>query len=418
MERNLRFGLQFATIEKVYEITFVSKNFLGLAMRRQLQPFISAVFFSLVFGVLSGCPSSKPTDETGETKPPQEDLGGPLPGEPKVAYRPWTEIVAGIESSSGAVTAVMFWNEDNEFNDDEINEFVRMAKIFRDDKVTFMTVNVNSGFNDTEDREARMAAVRKYVIQHEANFQHFLSVVPEFELLMSTGSVRYPSIFLFDKTGKLRHTVSVSLDKKKDNPLPIRQAVIPKVKKLLEEKTAAVTKETDTEQPSSQKSDSEKNPAPKPSVAKGEVKLQTLDWEKTQEIVAQHRGQVVVLDLWSNHCLPCMQEFPNLVKLQATYPEKVKCISFNMDYQGNGEPEENRELVMEFLTSQNAVLTNVMSAVADEKLYEKLNLGSLPAIYVYDQDGKVAKRFDANSAGEFTYEKDVIPLVKELLTAK
>ncbi|WP_166823896.1 TlpA disulfide reductase family protein [Thalassoroseus pseudoceratinae] len=385
-------------------------------MRQYIHPCSRLLVLVLALCTAVGCSSSKTDDDNGEVKPPQEDLGGPLPGEPEVAYQPWAETAASIESSPGSVTAVMFWSEGTKFVEEEINEFVRMAKIFRDEDVEFVSVNLNSALNDTDDRKTRVKAVQKFLTEHEANFRHLLSVAPQFELLMSTGSVRFPAIFLYDKTGKLRHKISVSLDSDKDSPLPIRSDVIPQVKLLLEEETPAEDANK-TPEKTNESEEKPSQPESKP-VAKSDVELQTLNWEQTQEIVAKHRGKVVVLDLWSNHCLPCMQEFPNLVKLQASYPEQVKCISFNMDYQGNGKPESNREFVMEFLNSQNATLTNVMSNVADEKLYDKLKLGSLPAIYVYGQDGNVAKRFDANSAGEFTYEADVIPLVKELLAAK
>jgi hypothetical protein len=50
------------------------------------------------------------------------------------------------------------------------------------------------------------------------------------------------------------------------------------------------------------------------------------------------------------------------------------------------------------------------------------NLASIPAVYVYDRLGKLAKRFD-NETGEFgeagfTYEKHISPLVEQLLARK
>ena len=385
-------------------------------MRQPLPPIFRLLFCSLVLCVWAGCSSSKDDDTNGPPTPHKEDLGGPLAGDLKVSYQPWPDTAAEIEQTQGAVTVVMLWNEDNEFNKEEFNEFVRMAKVFRDEKVTFKTTNVNATLNDVDDTESRIEQVREYVGQFEANFEHFLSVMPEFELLMATGSDRYPAIFIYDKTGTLRHMVTASLDNDDNSALPIREDVIPKVKELLKEKAPARDAKPASSKPEA--SEDKQSESENASAAKGDVELKTLNWDQTQEIVAKHRGKVVVLDLWSNHCLPCMQEFPNLVKLQAKYPNKVKCISFNMDYQGNGKPEKNREFVMTFLKAQNATLTNVMSNVADEKLYDTLKLGSLPAIYVYDQDGEVAKRFDANSAGDFTYEDDVIPLVNKLLAAK
>jgi hypothetical protein len=51
-------------------------------------------------------------------------------------------------------------------------------------------------------------------------------------------------------------------------------------------------------------------------------------------------------------------------------------------------------------------------------LLDKLELASMPAVYVYGRDGKLVKRFDNESitkeSEEFTY-KDVTKLVEELL---
>jgi hypothetical protein len=47
-------------------------------------------------------------------------------------------------------------------------------------------------------------------------------------------------------------------------------------------------------------------------------------------------------------------------------------------------------------------------------------LGGPPAVFVYDQQGKLVKRFDNSQVSrvpEFTYQADVIPLVERLLNA-
>ena len=41
-----------------------------------------------------------------------------------------------------------------------------------------------------------------------------------------------------------------------------------------------------------------------------------LSWDQTQKRREQFAGKVVVLDVWSTYCDPCVREFPNLVKLQ------------------------------------------------------------------------------------------------------
>src|ERR1044072_84704 len=69
------------------------------------------------------------------------------------------------------------------------------------------------------------------------------------------------------------------------------------------------------------------------------VEIQLLDLDGIQQLVAQKRGRVVVMDGWSTSCPPCMKEFPRLVELQKKYPDDVAAISLSFDYEGIGTPE-------------------------------------------------------------------------------
>ena len=150
------------------------------------------------------------------------------------------------------------------------------------------------------------------------------------------------------------------------------------------------------------------------------VTLDIKNWDETLELVAQHKGKVVVLDLWSTSCEPCMVEFPHLVELHKQHGAKLVCLSASCDYAGikSKPPETYRDRVLEFLTKQNATFSNVLLNVDSDKLFEKIELASIPAVYVFGTDGKVAKRFDndnAKAGEDFTYVKDIVPFVDGLL---
>jgi thiol-disulfide isomerase/thioredoxin len=156
--------------------------------------------------------------------------------------------------------------------------------------------------------------------------------------------------------------------------------------------------------------------------AKNEVSLKVASWADAQKIVAQQKGKVVVLDLWSTSCVPCVKEFPNLVKLQQDHPQDVVCISFNTNYYGAGAPEDEQEEVLKFLSKQNAHLINLLSSEADEDLYKRIGIASIPVVQVYGRDGKLARQFD-NEKDEygkdgFTYEKNITPFVNKLVESK
>jgi len=149
------------------------------------------------------------------------------------------------------------------------------------------------------------------------------------------------------------------------------------------------------------------------------VTLKTATWPEVQAEVAQHKGKVVVVDLWSTWCLPCIRELPHLIQLQQDYPDDVVCISVNMNYDGRGEPAKVAPEVLDFLVDKQAKLVNFLSVTPDMKIYETLDLASIPVAFVYNADGSLAKRFDneQNEYGDegFTYEKQIRPMVEELV---
>lgn len=149
-----------------------------------------------------------------------------------------------------------------------------------------------------------------------------------------------------------------------------------------------------------------------------EVTLQVLDYEGIQQLIAAQEGKVVVLDCWSTSCESCMREFPGLVALHRKYgPDLLACISLSFDYEGLGKPEDVQQPVLDFLRRQEATFTNVLSSDEADVLYSRLKLSSIPAVFVYDRQGKLVKRFTASDPSQpaFTYQ-DVEQLVEQLLS--
>jgi thiol-disulfide isomerase/thioredoxin len=150
-----------------------------------------------------------------------------------------------------------------------------------------------------------------------------------------------------------------------------------------------------------------------------DVRLTIVSYDGVLEHIAANRGKVVVMDAWSTSCPPCMKEFHNLVDLHRQYkPEQLACISLSFDYEGLGKPEEVQDRVLDFLRSQRATLDNLLSNEESDVLYRKFKLAAVPAVFVYDREGKLRKRFDneqaKTKAEAFTYEQ-VQQLVTELL---
>ena len=190
-----------------------------------------------------------------------------------------------------------------------------------------------------------------------------------------------------------------------------------------EDDKSSTNGKSDDDQPNDTKGDDSQGDSAK-RFEKDGISAVIATWDQTQTYVQKQKGKVVVLDTWSNYCEPCMIEYPNLVALQKKYPERVVCVSFNLDYDGtvNSPPESNADDVLKFLAKQKSMLHNVISSTDSDVFHDAVGLASIPAVFVYGPDGKLKKRFDNDDRefGEdgFTYEKHIIPLIEDLLTEK
>jgi thiol-disulfide isomerase/thioredoxin len=154
------------------------------------------------------------------------------------------------------------------------------------------------------------------------------------------------------------------------------------------------------------------------SAATVELKIATFD--DLQKSIAASKGKIVVVDYWSTSCPPCMTEFPGLVALHNELPhDQVRCVSASLDYDGLADYpiEDCRKAALEFLERKGSTLDNFI--LSDESLTvmdDKLKIASIPAVFVFDVDGKLARQFDESSGESFTYEKDITPFVTELVS--
>lgn len=147
------------------------------------------------------------------------------------------------------------------------------------------------------------------------------------------------------------------------------------------------------------------------------VEVKTLA-DALKEIAAE-KGKWTVVDVWSTSCIPCMREFPHLVELAKKYPDKVRCVSINVDYVGlkSKTPESYVPAVEEFLKKQKAEFKNYLSATPDSDVFTELEIESIPAIVVLGPDGEKKKTFTDDNSGDdgITYEGDVIPWLESQL---
>jgi thiol-disulfide isomerase/thioredoxin len=152
------------------------------------------------------------------------------------------------------------------------------------------------------------------------------------------------------------------------------------------------------------------------------VQLTPGTWTEVEQQIAEHRGKIVVVDVWSTACEPCLREFPHLIELQEKHPDTLVCVALNSDYAGvrKKPPEFYRDRVLKVLEAKQAKVVNVLCTEPADELFTELKIDSIPAVFVYDREGQLAAKFDhrTTNMGEFTYADHVEPMVARLLAGE
>jgi thiol-disulfide isomerase/thioredoxin len=150
--------------------------------------------------------------------------------------------------------------------------------------------------------------------------------------------------------------------------------------------------------------------------------LHERNWKETERFIREKlRGKVVLVNIWTRTCPACVEDFPDFAGLQARFGrEKFACLSVNCDYDGiEGKPPAYyRPGVEEFLKEQKEADRFEHVLLTDPLLdfMDAAKLNSTPAMFLYDGNGKLVRRFenDWSENDEFTID-DVAAASQRLL---
>jgi thiol-disulfide isomerase/thioredoxin len=143
------------------------------------------------------------------------------------------------------------------------------------------------------------------------------------------------------------------------------------------------------------------------SMAPENVKLVRGDAKALEELVAAHKGKVVLVDYWATWCLPCVENFPHTVQLARKHRQQgLATIAVNFDLL------EDEPKVREFLAEVGADFENLISShdSIGQKMAEDFGIGPLPEYRLYDRQGKLSQKWEGMAPGE-----DLTKKIEELL---
>lgn len=100
-------------------------------------------------------------------------------------------------------------------------------------------------------------------------------------------------------------------------------------------------------------------------------------------------GKPLLVNFWATWCVPCVEEFPDLVKIDAEYKGKIDFITISLD-----DLAEIRRDVPKFLSEMKAEMPAYLLKTADENAVitsiTKDWQGGLPFTILYNEKGEIA----------------------------
>ncbi|MGB5529043.1 MAG: TlpA disulfide reductase family protein [Ignavibacteriaceae bacterium] len=124
------------------------------------------------------------------------------------------------------------------------------------------------------------------------------------------------------------------------------------------------------------------------SINNPDVKIK--DVKELTELINTNRDRTLLINVWATWCLPCREEFPDLVQLAKSYSEKVRVVGISVD-----DTEILDSKVIPFLQNQNAGFENYILKVIEPEdfinLLSKEWNGAIPATFIYDKNGNQKK---------------------------
>jgi thiol-disulfide isomerase/thioredoxin len=143
-----------------------------------------------------------------------------------------------------------------------------------------------------------------------------------------------------------------------------------------------------------QKSSPPKPPVQKPGEAQAATppKVTEIDETALKSLLGAGAGRArpLLVNFWATWCVPCREEFPDLLKIRGQYDEsRLDFVLVSLD-----DPSDIAKAVPEFLTEQRATaLPSYLLHATDDGV--AINLvdpgwsGELPATFLYDRSGNV-----------------------------
>lgn len=123
-----------------------------------------------------------------------------------------------------------------------------------------------------------------------------------------------------------------------------------------------------------------------------------------KDIIRSYEGKkAVLINVWATWCVPCVEEFPEIVKLQRAYPDQLQVIFISADF------SDKRDSALKFLRERDVDWTTYFKTGSDQPFIDAISeewTGALPFSKIIATDGSVIGSWE-QKAGYDKFERYV-----------
>lgn len=119
--------------------------------------------------------------------------------------------------------------------------------------------------------------------------------------------------------------------------------------------------------------------------------IESINKEKLLKLISERNGNYLFINIWATWCVPCREEFPDIVKLHKKYGKSnIDFVSISVDFN-----EEITSKVIPFLNENNVDFKSYIQAFKnDEELINLINKdwqGAIPVTVIYNPMGQIVE---------------------------
>ena len=63
------------------------------------------------------------------------------------------------------------------------------------------------------------------------------------------------------------------------------------------------------------------------------ITVNPISEENLEQLINNRNDKFLLINVWATWCIPCREEFPNLIKLAKFFDEKLDVIAISVDYE-------------------------------------------------------------------------------------